>query len=246
MCFRKINYFFFLKIITNPLIISSALGILFNLTGIELYEPVMTAVDMIHRHGGQLDEAREHLERSIAEFREIGDMYYAHIVTGTLADLERVRGNFDDAEALYDRAESFLFVAVAPPPSVAVNRALLELMRGRFAAARVRAAGARTGTEREPAPNILLALLAIEACLAAHDEDFETWRELMDRMPPLADAINVVEYDFVWAYDQSLREGAGRFPDDAVLERLEIAARFWRRLSRSAEAESIAELARRL
>ncbi|ASJ58914.1 AEC family transporter [Sinorhizobium meliloti] len=39
--------FFFLKIITNPLIISSALGILFNLTDIELYEPVMTAVDML-------------------------------------------------------------------------------------------------------------------------------------------------------------------------------------------------------
>lgn len=39
--------FFFLKIVTNPLIISSALGILFNLTGIELYEPVMTAVDML-------------------------------------------------------------------------------------------------------------------------------------------------------------------------------------------------------
>ncbi|RVG51279.1 AEC family transporter [Sinorhizobium meliloti] len=39
--------FFFLKIITNPLIISSALGILFNLTGIELYGPVMTAVDML-------------------------------------------------------------------------------------------------------------------------------------------------------------------------------------------------------
>lgn len=31
----------------HPLIISSALGILFNLTGIELYEPVMTAVDML-------------------------------------------------------------------------------------------------------------------------------------------------------------------------------------------------------
>lgn len=36
-----------MKIITNPLIISSALGILFNLTDIELYEPVMTAVDML-------------------------------------------------------------------------------------------------------------------------------------------------------------------------------------------------------
>ncbi|AWI56733.1 AEC family transporter [Sinorhizobium fredii] len=39
--------FFFLKIVTNPLIIASALGILFNLTGIELYEPVMTAIDML-------------------------------------------------------------------------------------------------------------------------------------------------------------------------------------------------------
>ncbi|MDK1489220.1 AEC family transporter [Sinorhizobium sp. 7-81] len=39
--------FFFLKIITNPLIISSALGILFNITGIELYAPVMTAIDML-------------------------------------------------------------------------------------------------------------------------------------------------------------------------------------------------------
>ncbi|MDK1385083.1 hypothetical protein ILFOPFJJ_04294 [Ensifer psoraleae] len=39
--------FFFVKIITNPLIISSALGILFNITGIELYAPVMTAIDML-------------------------------------------------------------------------------------------------------------------------------------------------------------------------------------------------------
>ncbi|WEX87426.1 AEC family transporter [Sinorhizobium garamanticum] len=39
--------FFFLKIITNPLIISSALGILLNITGIELYAPVMTAIDML-------------------------------------------------------------------------------------------------------------------------------------------------------------------------------------------------------
>lgn len=39
--------FFFLKIITNPLIISSVLGILFNVTGIELYGPVMTAIDLL-------------------------------------------------------------------------------------------------------------------------------------------------------------------------------------------------------
>ncbi|WP_331374033.1 AEC family transporter [Sinorhizobium chiapasense] len=38
---------FFLKIITNPLIISSALGILFNIVGIELYGPVMTAIGML-------------------------------------------------------------------------------------------------------------------------------------------------------------------------------------------------------
>ncbi|TWA51160.1 hypothetical protein FB008_11090 [Sinorhizobium medicae] len=39
--------FFFLKIVTNPLIISSALGIAFNLTGLEPYDPVMTAIDML-------------------------------------------------------------------------------------------------------------------------------------------------------------------------------------------------------
>ncbi|WP_026619346.1 malonate transporter -like protein [Ensifer sp. WSM1721] len=39
--------FFFLKIATNPLIISSAVGILFNLTGLQLYAPVMTAIDML-------------------------------------------------------------------------------------------------------------------------------------------------------------------------------------------------------
>ena len=39
--------FFFLKIATNPLIISSVLGILFNLAGIALYAPVMTAIDML-------------------------------------------------------------------------------------------------------------------------------------------------------------------------------------------------------
>ncbi|MCA1439152.1 AEC family transporter [Ensifer sp. IC4062] len=38
---------FFLKIITNPLIISSALGISFNISGIELYTPVMTAIEML-------------------------------------------------------------------------------------------------------------------------------------------------------------------------------------------------------
>lgn len=41
--------FFFLKIVTNPLIISSALGILVNLAGIELYAPAMTAIDMLAR-----------------------------------------------------------------------------------------------------------------------------------------------------------------------------------------------------
>lgn len=39
--------FFFVKIATNPLIISSVLGILFNLAGIALYAPVMTAIDML-------------------------------------------------------------------------------------------------------------------------------------------------------------------------------------------------------
>ncbi|MCA1366223.1 AEC family transporter [Bradyrhizobium sp. BRP14] len=39
--------FFFLKIATNPLIISSAVGILFNLTGLQLYAPAMTAIDML-------------------------------------------------------------------------------------------------------------------------------------------------------------------------------------------------------
>ncbi|WEX78642.1 AEC family transporter [Sinorhizobium numidicum] len=43
---RGLGYFF-LKIITNPLIVSSALGILFNLAGVELYTPVMTAIDML-------------------------------------------------------------------------------------------------------------------------------------------------------------------------------------------------------
>ena len=39
--------FFFVKIATNPLIISSVLGILFNLAGIALYAPLMTAIDML-------------------------------------------------------------------------------------------------------------------------------------------------------------------------------------------------------
>jgi malonate transporter and related proteins len=39
--------FFFLKIITNPLIVSSALGILINIAGIELYAPVMTTIDLL-------------------------------------------------------------------------------------------------------------------------------------------------------------------------------------------------------
>ena len=39
--------FFFLKIITNPLIISSVLGIMFNLAGVDLYAPAMTAIDML-------------------------------------------------------------------------------------------------------------------------------------------------------------------------------------------------------
>jgi predicted permease len=39
--------FFLLKIVTNPLIISSVLGILVNLMGIKLYAPLMTAIDML-------------------------------------------------------------------------------------------------------------------------------------------------------------------------------------------------------
>jgi predicted permease len=38
---------FFLRIVTNPLIIASALGILCNLAGIEVYSPVMRTIDML-------------------------------------------------------------------------------------------------------------------------------------------------------------------------------------------------------
>lgn len=39
--------YFFVKIASNPLILSSLLGILFNVGGVPVYEPVMTAVQMI-------------------------------------------------------------------------------------------------------------------------------------------------------------------------------------------------------
>ena len=39
--------YFFAKIASNPLIVSSLLGILFNVGGVPVYEPVMTAVQMI-------------------------------------------------------------------------------------------------------------------------------------------------------------------------------------------------------
>lgn len=39
--------YFFAKIARNPLIVSSLLGILFNVGGVPVYEPVMTAVQMI-------------------------------------------------------------------------------------------------------------------------------------------------------------------------------------------------------
>lgn len=38
---------FFAKIVTNPLIVASVLGILFNLAGITVYGPVMTTIDML-------------------------------------------------------------------------------------------------------------------------------------------------------------------------------------------------------
>ncbi|APG84183.1 transporter [Sinorhizobium americanum CCGM7] len=38
---------FFLRIVTNPLIVASALGILCNLAGIEVYSPVMRTIDML-------------------------------------------------------------------------------------------------------------------------------------------------------------------------------------------------------
>ncbi|MBP2239352.1 putative permease [Sinorhizobium kostiense] len=39
--------FFFFKIVTNPLIVASAAGILLNLAGTSLYPPAMTAIDML-------------------------------------------------------------------------------------------------------------------------------------------------------------------------------------------------------
>lgn len=39
--------FFFFKIVTNPLIVASAAGILLNLAGTSVYPPAMTAIDML-------------------------------------------------------------------------------------------------------------------------------------------------------------------------------------------------------
>ncbi len=39
--------FFIIKIATNPMIVASALGILLNLLGLTVYEPVLTAVEML-------------------------------------------------------------------------------------------------------------------------------------------------------------------------------------------------------
>lgn len=43
---RGLGLFFF-KIVTNPLIVSSAAGILLNLAGIRVYAPAMTAIDLL-------------------------------------------------------------------------------------------------------------------------------------------------------------------------------------------------------
>jgi tetratricopeptide (TPR) repeat protein len=133
---------------------------------------IATALRLLGMIGiGQGDNAfaRSHLEQSVATAREVGDGYQLSAAAGSLADLLRMDGSLDAAEALYEEVLGLCRGRGdrGGEAAMSVNLALVSIGRGDVDRAREHLAAALAIAREVQLANVTLAALDAAAGFAA-------------------------------------------------------------------------------
>jgi tetratricopeptide (TPR) repeat protein len=186
------------------------------------------------------DAAAELFEAASAVFEDLGDRARLATALTGVAEVERLRGNLDEAERRY--RELLVIFELQGSPNVGItlcNIGLVRLARRDFPGAKMMLEQALVAFRRIGARATEGGACAELLPCAAHDRDWEGWDRYFSRAVKLITEVGVADPDDAWPIQMAadMATEAGEF--ERAHAAYEFALKLWTQLGRQTEIDQV-------